>query len=158
MNPTGELYQPSEGIWAGAITQCGYYPDKAHTNQDAMIVEHRCYRHAGQHLFSVLDGHGPTGHQVAQFMQRRLPGAILGCSKTKKCRATVLRNAYTQINSLVRNDQAIDDSLSGTTCVTAWLHDRIVHIANTGDSRAVLGTTNIDGKVPPPSRNHAVII
>ncbi len=34
---------------------------------------------------------------------------------------------------------SFDDTLSGTTAVTAWLRGNRLHIANVGDSRAILG-------------------
>ncbi|RQM19999.1 hypothetical protein B5M09_002096 [Aphanomyces astaci] len=44
----------------------------------------------------------------------------------------------------------IDDSLSGTTAITCFMDGNIIHIANVGDSRAVIAKTDAAGIVASP--------
>lgn len=148
INPEGTLHEPTDGIWCGMLTQEGFYnTDKEHTNQDAMAVEIQYQQVSGQHLFMVLDGHGPNGHHVAQFVQKQMPYIIdnVASKSAKKDQVEILKQSYEIVNTMLRNEPFIDDSLSGTTCVTAWFQDSYVYLANAGDSRAVLGTANLKG-------------
>jgi len=154
ISPEGSLHDPKDGIWCGGLSQKGFYPGKDHTNQDAMTVTIRNQNSPGQHLFVVLDGHGSEGHHVAQFVERRLPYTINRLAKSNKNQVGVLQQSYNIVNTMLRNEPGIDDTLSGTTCVTAWFQGSLVHVANCGDSRAVLGTTDQKGKVIAVDLSH----
>lgn len=156
INPEGKLHEPTDEIWCGMLTQEGLYKSKETTNQDAMVVEIQYQQVSGQHLFMVLDGHGPNGHNVARFVQQRMPYIIdnAASKSAKKDKVGILKQSYEIVNTMLRNEPFIDDSLSGTTCVTAWFQDSHVYLANAGDSRAVLGTANPRGDVVAMDLTH----
>ena len=53
----------------------------------------------------------------------------------------VVRKSLLECNRVMRRDDKVDDTLSGTTVISASFHDGRLTIANIGDSRAVLGVT-----------------
>lgn len=52
--------------------------------------------------------------------------------------------AFVHTNKALHKSQ-IDDTLSGTTGITAIIHGDILYVANVGDSRAIMGTL-VDGR------------
>jgi len=58
------------------------------------------------------------------------------------------------LNTMVRNQPGLDDRLSGTTAATVMLNEGMAYIANTGDSRIVLGTADKRNKVIAVDLSH----
>lgn len=58
--------------------------------------------------------------------------------------------AHVDCNMAMHQDQSLDDSLSGTTAISVYVHGRRnrITICNVGDSRAVLGKTSSSLKSP----------
>jgi len=134
------------GVWASAQSQIGFYPKKPeHINQDCVILEGA---HSGSYDFmmAVMDGHGPEGHHVAAFVQERLQqvGELLLDAQGGDFEAALIQ-AYEEVHKQVAASPTIDTRLSGTTCVSVWMHGDQLRIANLGDSRAVMGRQGIDG-------------
>jgi len=44
-----------------------------HYNQDAFILTPKFGGVKGQYIFGVCDGHGKNGHDVAGFLQQKIP-------------------------------------------------------------------------------------
>jgi serine/threonine protein phosphatase PrpC len=49
-----------------------------------------------------------------------------------------LHRAVVATNDQLHSDTSIDDSLSGTTCVSIVQRGPLLHISNVGDSRAIM--------------------
>ena len=47
--------------------------------------------------------------------------------------------ALVECNRKIHADHSIDDSSSGTTCIAALFHNKLLTVCNVGDSRAVVG-------------------
>ena len=141
------------------FSQRGFYPDDPFKpNQDSYCV-HESISQQSQHggvkmdsLFGVFDGHGKDGDGCAQFARANLPGqlkAALDKARAKSDHHDLQRDqiqnailrAHVETNKNLHKNPHIDDSLSGTTAITAYFHGRRnrLTIANVGDSRAVLG-------------------
>jgi len=103
-------------------------------------------------LYSVFDGHGPSGHFVSDFVRQHVVQLFLG----NPLRATEPETAFVEAfkasqdmleemqekrSSSDSMEHLIDASMSGTTCTMAYhnLETDILTIAHVGDSRAVLG-------------------
>lgn len=55
------------------LSQRGLYPDQpTKPNQDAVVVREHINGYSGQHLIGVLDGHGETGAECAQFAKAKV--------------------------------------------------------------------------------------
>lgn len=86
-------------------------------------------------LFGVLDGHG--GNECSRFASEELPTSIIQNMRGGKSGAEALFKSYCDI------DRAFVESTSSragsTATVMLWDHvDRVVAVANCGDSRSVL--------------------
>jgi len=150
------------------LSQRGYYPDDAHKpNQDSFsITEH----FAGQDtdaFFGVYDGHGRDGDKCAHFTRDTLPGLVAKYAAKSKNREAKARaaadgskpadphtieltkdqmhqcslKAHVECNRSMHRSPALDDSLSGTTSISAYIQGRRNRItdSNVGDSRAIIG-------------------
>jgi serine/threonine protein phosphatase PrpC/CRP-like cAMP-binding protein len=148
------------------VSQRGHYPDDPYkANQDAYCIHEKLGVNskdskdgdtAEDGLFGVFDGHGSAGDGCAIFAKTQLPLAIkanIEKIKPKKNSAGVVKDytkdqiqtailkAHVETNKALRRNQKIDDSLSGTTAITMYMHgnrNRIT-IANVGDSRCIIG-------------------
>ena len=150
-------------------------PNKA--NQDAYCVHHNFGQQPTDAFFAVFDGHGRDGDKCAQFAQTQLPIlAEKYVSKTKareekllavrgeqqlqhqkhksksleltkdQIQASMLK-AHLECNRTMHRAHDLDDSLSGTTAISLYVHGRRnrITICNVGDSRAILGQA-VDSK------------
>lgn len=55
------------------LSQRGHYPDQPNkANQDAVLIRENVNGVPGQHLLGVLDGHGETGAECAQFAKAKV--------------------------------------------------------------------------------------
>jgi len=143
------------------LSQRGYYPDDANkANQDSYAVTHDFADRKTDAFFGVFDGHGRDGDKCAHFVRDNF-GPMLK-KRVKKARAElslsqgepveevelskekveeVLLKVHADCNRSLHVSQRVDDSLSGTTSISMYLHgnrNRIT-ISNVGDSRAVIG-------------------
>lgn len=122
-------------------------------------------------FFAVYDGHGRDGDLCSQFARDRMPDYLVkNINKMKAREAKEVKSkldtmsfgkdnplshielskdqmqnaclrAHVECNLAMHQDPHVDDSLSGTTAISAFIHGRRnrVTICNVGDSRAVLG-------------------
>jgi CRP-like cAMP-binding protein/serine/threonine protein phosphatase PrpC len=115
----------------------------------------------------VYDGHGREGDRCAQFARENLPDTIqkfVMRSKTKEAMLhqgkskghagnqaieltkdqiqTACHKAHVECNRAMHKAHDIDDSLSGTTSISMYIHGRRnrITVCNVGDSRAILGS------------------
>ncbi len=169
------------------VSQKGYYPDQLDkANQDAYsVVEKFGPNDSNDAFFAVFDGHGELGDHCAQFARDKLPVYLnrhINRAKLREAKKASGRDnnfanielskdqmqkactrAHVECNNAMH--QALDDRLSGTTAISAFIHGRRnrMTISNVGDSRAVLGKATgsdpfIQGqselKAYPLSRDH----
>jgi protein phosphatase 2C family protein 2/3 len=109
-------------------------------------------QYVSQALFCVYDGHGAVGDKVSHFVAAKLtekleehPG-LLTPDPT-----TALKEAFVNVDKLLKQERTIDAELSGTTGVVILLRKRpdgaiVGWTAWVGDSRAVLATKEASGK------------
>lgn len=138
------------------LSQRGKYPDDPDKpNQDAYCIKHNFTNQMEDAFFGVFDGHGKDGHGCAQFTRTHLPALVerfieKGKAKmnappnadlTRDQTHAALTKAHIECNKHLHKNTHIDDSLSGTTAISAYIHGKRnrITIANVGDSRAVLG-------------------
>ena len=123
---------------------------KIKINQDSYVVITRINNLKDFNIFGVLDGHGPEGHLVSQFISKYIEvefNNISGIKKlndTEKIYSKLSSNDFEIIKNIIINadnvlkEQEIDSRTSGTTCVLVIHIGEHIICANTGDSRAVL--------------------
>jgi len=138
------------------VSQRGHYPDDPYkANQDAYCIQEKLMANKSKEdaLFGVFDGHGGAGDACAIFAKTNLPVTVKNRINNTQAKSgdkqltrdqiqTCILKAHVETNKSLRRNQKIDDSLSGTTAISMYMHggnrNRIT-IANVGDSRAVLG-------------------
>ena len=100
-------------------------------------------------LLAVFDGHGQAGEKVAEFARDHIEETLVNLRRRQSSEPLqAYRTAFLQLNQRVRSDPTIDDNLSGTTAVSALFEGNQLHVANVGDSRAVMGERR-DGRIVP---------
>ena len=119
----------------------GHYPDEPDkANQDTYKMVPSFGGDHSKILLGVFDGHGAAGDLAAQFVRDNVEDTLL---KLSSRRGSDFQQAYkmtfVQLNQRLQQQTHIDSSLSGTTACAAFLDGDMLHVANVGDSRAVLG-------------------
>lgn len=146
------------------LSQRGYYPDDAHKpNQDSFSLTHNFCAQEADGFFAVYDGHGRDGDKCAQFARDSLPDLVAKhvnrlkgregkvrrinvddasmLELTKDQTQTACLKAHVECNRGMHRSPTLDDSLSGTTSISLFVHGRRnrITVCNVGDSRAILG-------------------
>lgn len=150
-----------------SMSKRGHYPeDHSKPNQDALSITTNFASQKADAFFAVYDGHGRDGEKCAQFARDMLPSILAQVitDSKRECRdeedfekesvgqvedvelgRVQVQHACTKshllVNTEMHENEAIDDSLSGTTAVSAFFQGRLrrITISNVGDSRAILG-------------------
>ena len=120
-------------------------------NQDRCIVIPSYGGKEDQAFLGVFDGHGQNGEMVAQMVKEKLPPEILEIGKddslpkhggkgteVPKPADTAYYKAFSTTNKEVMKKLTTDCNFSGTTAVTALICNSMMHVANVGDSRAIM--------------------
>jgi len=145
------------------LSQRGYYPDDPNkANQDAYSIALNFGNQSSDAFLGVYDGHGRDGDQCAIFARKSLPEQVdkfVRRAKAKEAKLhssslveskieltkdqlqAALNKAHVECNQAMHRAQELDDSLSGTTSISMYVHGRRnrITISNVGDSRAIIG-------------------
>jgi serine/threonine protein phosphatase PrpC len=120
-------------------------------NQDSTLVLTNINNLINFNVFAVLDGHGPQGHLVSQYLVKYFTDFFNNNKEIKKCKDEsdvfnlFLRSNYkllkdTIINSeeKLKEEKDIEIEYSGSTCCMVIQMNQKIICANVGDSRAIL--------------------
>lgn len=133
------------------------------TNQDSSLCKLSGLKKDGFNLFSVMDGHGSHGHFISNSVKTLFQDFILKSShyeNTGQLSSFIKKVRDKDYDLLKRCFQFCETSLakskyevnfSGTTAVLVLQFDDLLICANTGDSRAILCSS--DG-IKPLSIDH----
>lgn len=140
--------------------------DEDKANQDAFCVKEEFCGLSGDSFMAVFDGHGRYGDKCAQFAKTNLPlllersvqqvwRARHKASGDKRVRGSLRAKlaeltdqefetscvqAHLECNRMMHRATTFDDSLSGTTAISACFHGKNeITVCNVGDSRAIMG-------------------
>lgn len=96
-------------------------------------------------LLGVFDGHGQWGHRVVRFCQRFCSAFLtLRAAEAATNPKEFLRELCKQCHQEVTaQNSGVNCNLSGSTAILALISATGMHVAAVGDSRAVLGTTQL---------------
>jgi hypothetical protein len=121
----------------GCASCVGKEPGCDKKNQDMVVVvpELGCPH---QSLFCVLDGHGQSGHLVANFGAKSLTKELASPNLTNEDVHRRLWEGILATNKLLTNGSKIDCTLSGATLTASVLQGNKLTTAWVGDSRAML--------------------
>jgi len=119
-------------------------------NQDSYIVLTCINGLKDFNIFGVLDGHGPEGHLVSQFIAKYIQvefqthPSLEKIKNIQKLYKRLISRDYVLIKDIfihadhALKDEDIDSDNSGTTCILVIQIGEHIICANTGDSRAIL--------------------
>ena len=123
---------------------------KTKINQDSYFILTNINNIKEFNIFGVLDGHGPDGHLVSQFISKYMQlefqtnQLIKNIKDIEKLYEKLISKDYEIIKDIFINadntlrDEEIDSSNSGTTCVLVINIGVHIICANVGDSRGIL--------------------
>ncbi len=153
-----------------------FFLDTTKPNQDAYADIPNYAGNPNDHFFGVFDGHGRDGEKCAQFAATKLPPMINkyinklktmeqqksdspstdDIELTKDQIQAACLTGHVQCNRSMHKCNNFDDSLSGTTSISCYVHGRRnrITVSNVGDSRAILG--QLDRKNNIPTNNGSV--
>ncbi|OIT28629.1 PREDICTED: probable protein phosphatase 2C 35 [Nicotiana attenuata] len=121
------------------LTQRGFYPESPEKeNQDSYCIRTQLQGNPNVHFFGVFDGHGQFGTQCSLFVRDRLVEILSDDPTLLDDPVKAYNSAFLRTNEELHSNSDIDDSMSGTTAITALLVGDMLYVANVGDSRAVL--------------------
>ncbi|KAL6548435.1 hypothetical protein OROGR_008856 [Orobanche gracilis] len=121
------------------LSRRGHYPDTPDKeNQDSYCIRTNIQGNPNVHFFGVFDGHGLCGAQCSTFVKDRLVEKLIQDSALLDDPIKAYSAAFLATNDELHNNSEIDDSMSGTTAITALVIGDKLYVANVGDSRAVL--------------------
>ncbi|PKA58405.1 putative protein phosphatase 2C 34 [Apostasia shenzhenica] len=145
------------------VAACSQRGEKG-VNQDCSIVWQKFGCQEDVIFCGVFDGHGSWGHHVARKVCKSLPSSLL-CNWQEAIALAIvddrISSGHFEIwkESFLRTFAAVDKELegnprldsfnSGTTALSIILQGELMVIANIGDSRAVLATTDADRRLVP---------
>lgn len=124
----------------GALSQRGYYPDDLNkANQDAYQIL-RNFDTKGGVLFGVFDGHGKDGDLCSGWCRDGIEAELLGALReTHNNVRAAFKRAFYRLNAQLREQTEFDAYMSGTTAICTLFQKGEMHVANVGDSRAIIG-------------------
>ena len=135
---------------AATLTLCGYKGGsiEEQTNQDTSVLVSPFAiggKSSKSNLFmGVFDGHNVEGEIISNFAARELPRLIseklsgMGDDFTNEAVQTVLAETFVEVHNSAESDLGL--TVGGTTAsVVLQLGDK-VYVANTGDSKSIIGT------------------
>jgi len=118
--------------------QRGYYPSNLDKPcQDAFLDSN----YLEMQWLCVFDGHGPTGHDCAEYARDNVINNYNGVAMSKDAIGASLLNVNKGLHG-----SDIDDSNSGTTALTVLVKGGELLVANVGDCRCVV-VSLVDGKL-----------
>ena len=130
---------------------------KTKTNQDSFVIKTNINKIKDFNMFGVLDGHGPDGHFVSEFVSELIPSQIINhpeiktltnteaiYKKLKEKKYKIINQAYVSTDKQLKTME-FDVSESGCTCCLIIHIGNHIICANTGDSRAILVYDHANG-------------
>ncbi len=124
-------------------------PFIAKTNQDRGGVAFPYANNSKMAVFAAYDGHGDGGEHVAQYALHEIPRRLeLHDDFLKGNFEKAFQEVFVGVDKDLAYENDIEPRYSGCTACVALLNDNVFHLANAGDSRAVMARRTMqDGKI-----------
>ena len=124
-------------------------PFIAKTNQDRGGIAFPYANNSKMAIFAAYDGHGDGGEHVSQYALHEVPRRLeLHNDFLNGNFDKALKEVFEAVDKDLGYEDDIEPQYSGCTACVALLNDNVFHIANAGDSRAVMACrTTQNGKI-----------
>ena len=124
-------------------------PGVKKTNQDNFFIYNNFNNNSNNIYMGVCDGHGMFGQDVSGYLVNTLPqnmnNILLNSNITSLSTESTIKlfpiilNTFVSTNIDMTEDDRVDSTFSGSTCVSLFYTPEKLICANVGDSRCVLG-------------------
>ena len=124
-------------------------PGVKKTNQDNFFIYNNFNNNSNYIYLGVCDGHGMFGQDVSGYLVNTLPqnmntNLLTGdistlATESKDKLYPIISSTFISTNIDMTEDERVDSSFSGSTCVTLFYTPSRLICANVGDSRCVIG-------------------
>nr|GMD79606.1 probable protein phosphatase 2C 35 [Ipomoea batatas] len=152
-------YVPCENfkLEYSVLTQRGFYPDfPEKENQDSYCIRRELQGNPNIHFFGVFDGHGQFGTECSGFVKDRLVEILSNDVQLVEDPVRAYISAFSTANEELHSSN-IDDSMSGTTAITALVIGDMLYVANVGQmservklcGASVLTVDQVEGNKDP---------
>ena len=122
-------------------------------NQDSFFIYPNFSGQKDYYYFSVCDGHGVEGHFISNFLKETLPKDLSHnlykkniLYDTELIHEIIIETFLLTNEKLIENEK-INSTFSGSTCVSVIYTPQKLICPNVGDSRAVIGRYNKENKI-----------
>ncbi len=122
-------------------------------NQDSYFIYPNFSGNKDYYYFSVCDGHGVEGHFISNFIKETLPKDLSQnllkkniLYDTELIHEIIIETFLLTNEKLIENEK-INSTFSGSTCVSVIYTPEKLICPNVGDSRAVIGRYNKENKI-----------
>uniref|UniRef100_A0A7S2RGY9 PPM-type phosphatase domain-containing protein n=1 Tax=Rhizochromulina marina TaxID=1034831 RepID=A0A7S2RGY9_9STRA len=112
----------------------------AKINQDRGGIQ---FPFAGRHdmaFFCVMDGHGRGGEKISEHCMQNLPVELAAHPELETNPSKALWDSFVRVDRSLRSKLRREAMYAGTTCIAVLAVGNELFSANSGDSRAVLGS------------------
>ena len=119
------------------------------TNQDNFFIYNNFNNNSNYIYMGVCDGHGMFGQDVSGYLVNTLPQNmntnLLNLNMTSLSTESsikifpIIQSTFISTNLDMTEDERVDSSFSGSTCVSLFYTPSKLICANVGDSRCVIG-------------------
>ena len=127
-------------------------PGVKKTNQDNFFIYNNFNNNSNYIYLGVCDGHGLFGQDISTYLVNNLPqnmnrnvmerGIKNLSNESITSLSTLFQETFVQTNASLNEDERIDSSFSGSTCVTLLFTPTRICCVNVGDSRCIIGKYN----------------
>ena len=121
-------------------------------NQDNFFIFQNFLNNPQYSFIGVCDGHGIFGQNISFYLKENLPKNIQKEFQDNNIKnlaesdinllSEIINNTYQKTNKEMNEDERIDSTFSGSTCVSVIFTPERLFCINVGDSRCVLGKNN----------------
>jgi serine/threonine protein phosphatase PrpC len=121
-------------------------------NQDNFFIFDNFLNNPLYCYIGVCDGHGIFGQNISFYLKEKLPNNVQKeflnnniinlHEENINLLSEIINNTYQKTNKEMNEDERIDSTFSGSTCVSVIFSPERIFCINVGDSRCVLGKYN----------------
>lgn len=134
-----EVHNSMTQMGIGIVCKKGLKPESPNQDSFAVTILEDKFK-----LYGVFDGHGPTGHDVSNFVRENTVKLFLRSPQRDEDPQAAMSDAFVQSQKLLEHlgaQREMDCSMSGATATMVYQNLKTAQlvVAHCGDSRAVLG-------------------
>ena len=127
---------------------------KYKVNQDRGITSYPFAGSRDHALFVNCDGHGPYGHDVADFVVRAVHATLKAHAKLHTDASAALAETVVAVHAALGASD-VDSSISGCSLLVTLIVRSDLYVASTGDARATLGREPDESARSEPTACHS---